>query len=62
MAALSQSGMSSPLGRPASCGVSPGEGVGVGAEEVGRVGGMTRWGEAVGKLVVGNSAPPKDWM
>ena len=52
--------MSSPLGRPASCGVSPGEGVGVGAEEVGRVGGMTRWGEAVGKLLVGISALSKD--
>ena len=62
MAALSQSGISSPLGRPASYGVSPGEEVGAGAEEVGRVDGMTRWGEAVGKLVVGNSALPKDWM
>ena len=54
--------MSSPLGRPASCGVSPGERVGVGAEEVGRVGGMTRWGETVGKLVVGNLTLSKDWM
>ena len=60
MAVLSQSGISSPLGRPASYGVRPGEGVGIGAEEVGRVDGGGRWGEAVGKLVVGNSAFPKD--
>ena len=60
MAALSQSGMSSPLERPASYGVRPGEGIGIGAEAVGRVDGGTRWGEAVGKLVVGNSALPKD--
>ena len=58
MAVLSQSGISSPLGRPASYGVSPGEEVGAGVEEVGGVAGVVRWGEAVRKLVLGISVLP----